>query len=177
MVSRVVLVTLLLGTLIIFQHEYRIYPYPASFLYKFILFVYALTGIYRLLLHKLKNLVFFSYLQISSDIFLVTFLVHFTGGIDSSLLPLYHLTIISTSVIIDRRGGYLAASLAAFSMAECSTCSTIMCPDLPGAGIFRRCRCCTWSLLIFFPFTALLFERLSGRQAKKDTPGASEKKR
>ena len=113
MVSRVVLVTLLLGTLIFFQHEYRIYPYPTSFLYKFILFVYALTGVYQFLLHKIRNLVFFSYLQITTDIFLVTFLVHFTGGIDSVFSPLYLLTIISTSAIIDRRGGYLAASLIA----------------------------------------------------------------
>jgi two-component system sensor histidine kinase PilS (NtrC family) len=42
----------------------------------------------------------------------VTFLVHLTGGIDSGFSLLYHLTIISGSIILYRRGGYLSASLS-----------------------------------------------------------------
>ena len=42
----------------------------------------------------------------------MTILVHITGGIDSSFSLLYHLTIISASIILYRRGGYFAASLA-----------------------------------------------------------------
>jgi two-component system sensor histidine kinase PilS (NtrC family) len=112
MMSRIVLVTFLLGTLIFFQHEYRLYPFPTIYLSYFVLFVYALTGVYWYLLQKIGNLTFFAYLQIAGDIFLVTFLVYLTGGIDSSFSPLFHLTIISASIIIYRRGGYLAASLA-----------------------------------------------------------------
>ena len=43
---------------------------------------------------------------------LISFLVHVTGGIDSTFSVLYHLVIISASIISYRRGGYLAASLA-----------------------------------------------------------------
>ena len=112
MVSRIVLVTILLGTLIFFQHEYQIYPFSTLFLYYFLLTVYLLTGIYWYLLQKIHNLVFFAYLQTAVDIFLVAFLVHLSGGIDSGFSLLFHLTIISASIIIYRRGGYLAASLA-----------------------------------------------------------------
>jgi two-component system sensor histidine kinase PilS (NtrC family) len=112
MASRVVLVTLLLGTLIFFQHEYKIYSFPTILLYYFVLAVYFLTGIYWYLLQRIRNLTFFAYVQVAGDIFLVTFLVHLTGGIDSGFSPLYHLTIISATIIIYRRGGYLAASLA-----------------------------------------------------------------
>lgn len=112
MVSRLVLITFLLGTLIFFQHEYRLYPFRTIFLYYFVLFVYVLTGIYWYLLQRIDDVTFFAYLQVSGDIFLVTFLVRLTGGIDSGLSLLYHLTIISASIILYRRGGYLAASLA-----------------------------------------------------------------
>jgi two-component system sensor histidine kinase PilS (NtrC family) len=112
MAIRVVLVTFLLGTLIFFQYEYKIYSYPAAHLFYFVFAVYLLSGIYWYLLGKIDNLTFFAYLQIAGDIVLVTLLVYLTGGIESSFSPLYHLTIISASIIIYRRGGYLAASLA-----------------------------------------------------------------
>ncbi|HUI67031.1 MAG TPA: ATP-binding protein [Nitrospirota bacterium] len=112
MVSRIVLVTFLLGTLIFFQQEYRIYQFQTVYLYYFVLSVYVLTGIYWYLLQKFQDLSFLAYLQISVDILLVTYLVYLTDGIDSAFSPLYHLTIISASIILNRRGGYLAASLS-----------------------------------------------------------------
>jgi two-component system sensor histidine kinase PilS (NtrC family) len=112
MVSRVLLVTLLLGTLIYFQHAYSIYPFPTVLLNYFILFVYILTGVYWYFLQKIDDPTFFSYVQVAIDIVFVTFLVHFTGGIESGFSPLYLLTIISASILTGRRGGYLAASFA-----------------------------------------------------------------
>jgi len=112
MVSRAVLLTFLLGTLIFFQQEYRIYPFPTFYLYYFVAAIYGLTGIYWYLLQKSKNLSFLAYLQISGDILLVTFFIYLTGGIDSGFSPLYHLTIISASIVLYRRGGYLSASLS-----------------------------------------------------------------
>ena len=41
---------------------------------------------------------------------------YLTGGIDSGFSLLYHLTIISASIILYRRGGYLAASLRQHSL-------------------------------------------------------------
>ncbi len=110
--SRVIITTFLVGTLSFFQHQYKIYSFHNSVLYYVLIAVYILTAIYRFLLRKHQNLFFLAYLQTSVDILLVTFLVLLTGGIDSGLSILYHLAIISASIVLYRRGGYLAASLS-----------------------------------------------------------------
>ena len=110
--SRVVLTTFLIGTLIFFQQRYRIYSFQIVVLYYILFSVYILSFLYRYLLSNSTNLPFLGYLQTSVDILLVTFLIYLTGGIDSSFSVLYHLTIISSSIILYRRGGYLAASFA-----------------------------------------------------------------
>lgn len=107
-----VLAVFLLGTLTFFQQHYKIYSFPTSSLYYFAGTVCALSIVYWYLLQIFQNLPFFAYLQISVDILLITFLVHLTGGIDSGFSLLYHLTIISGSIILYRRGGYLSASLS-----------------------------------------------------------------
>jgi two-component system sensor histidine kinase PilS (NtrC family) len=107
-----VLSTFLVGTLVFFQQRYRIYSFHTATLYYVLFSVYALTALYRYLLRRSGDLLFLAYLQTSIDILLVTFLVQLTGGIDSGLSILYHLTIISATIILYRRGGYLAASLS-----------------------------------------------------------------
>jgi two-component system sensor histidine kinase PilS (NtrC family) len=109
--SRVVLMTFLVGTLL-FQLQYKLYSFHTAVLYYVLLSVYALTALYLYLLSKIDNILFLAYLQTSIDILLITFLVYLTGGIDSGFSILYHLAIISASIIIYRRGGYLAASFA-----------------------------------------------------------------
>jgi two-component system sensor histidine kinase PilS (NtrC family) len=110
--SRVVLATFLVGTLVFFQRHYTIYPFKTAYVYYFLLTVYCLTVVYWYLLERIKRLHFLAYLQTSVDILLVTILTHLTGGIDSGFSLLYHLTIISSSIILYRRGGYLSASLS-----------------------------------------------------------------
>jgi two-component system sensor histidine kinase PilS (NtrC family) len=108
----VIITTFLVGTLLFFQHRYKIYSFHNAVLYYVLVSVYVLTAIYRYLLGRYQNLSFLAYLQTSVDILLVTFLVLLTGGIDSGLSILYHLAIISASIVLYRRGGYLAASLS-----------------------------------------------------------------
>jgi two-component system sensor histidine kinase PilS (NtrC family) len=108
----VIITTFLVGTLLFFQHRYKIYSFHNAILYYVLVSVYVLTAIYRYVLGRHQNLSFLAYLQTSIDILLVTFLVLLTGGIDSGLSILYHLTIISASIVLYRRGGYLAASLS-----------------------------------------------------------------
>ena len=110
--GRALLVTFLLGSLTFFQYRYQVYEFRAANLFYFIIFLYALSGAYWYLLRKLGNLLLFTYLQIAGDILLVTFLVILTGGIDSGFSVLYHFVIISASIILYRRGGYLSASFA-----------------------------------------------------------------
>lgn len=112
MIGRVILLSFVLITLVFFQHRYRIYPFPVSYLYYGLLSVLVLTAVYWYLLSLSRNLPLFAYTQISGDILLVTLLVYLTGGIDSGLSVLYHLTIISASIILYRRGGFLSASLS-----------------------------------------------------------------
>ncbi len=107
-----VLTTFLVGTLLFFQRQYKIFSFHAAVLYDILFLTYILTALYQYLLRKLKDLYFLAYLQVFVDILLITFLVHLTGGIDSGFSILYHLSIISASIILYRRGGYLAASLS-----------------------------------------------------------------
>ena len=106
------LATFLVGTLIFFQRHYAIYPFNTAYVYYFLLSVYCLTVVYWYLLKTTKRFSLLAYLQTSVDILLVTALTHLTGGIDSGFSLLYHLTIISSSIILYRRGGYLSASLS-----------------------------------------------------------------
>jgi two-component system, NtrC family, sensor histidine kinase PilS len=108
----VIITTFLVGTLIFFQQRYRIYSFHISALYYVLFSIYLLSVLYRYLLVIVNNLPFLGYLQTSIDILFVTYLVYLTGGIDSGFSVLYHLTIISASIILYRRGGYLAASFA-----------------------------------------------------------------
>jgi two-component system sensor histidine kinase PilS (NtrC family) len=110
--GRVILSTLLIGSLIFFQQRYGIYAFRTVYLYYFLFSVYVLTAIYWYLLRNVKNPGFHAYLQTAGDILLISVLVYLTGGIDSGFSLLYHLTIISASIILYRRGGYLAASLS-----------------------------------------------------------------
>jgi len=107
-----VLATFLVGTLVFIQRRYTIYPFKTAYLYYFLLSVYCLTVVYWYLLKRTQNLSLLAYLQTSVDILLVTALTYLTGGIDSGFSLLYHLTIISSSIILYRRGGYLSASLS-----------------------------------------------------------------
>jgi two-component system sensor histidine kinase PilS (NtrC family) len=110
--SRVVLATFLVGTLVFIQRRYTIYPFKTAYLYYFLLSVYCLTVVYWYLLKRIERLSLLAYLQTSFDILLVTALTYLTGGIDSGFSLLYHLAIISSSIILYRRGGYLSASLS-----------------------------------------------------------------
>ena len=106
------LATFLVGTLVFIQQRYTIYPFKTAYVYYFLLSVYCLTVVYWYLLKRIQPLSLLAYLQTSVDILLVTALTHLTGGIDSGFSLLYHLTIISSSIILYRRGGYLSASLS-----------------------------------------------------------------
>jgi two-component system sensor histidine kinase PilS (NtrC family) len=110
--SRVVLATVLVGVLIIFQRHYIIYPFQTAYVFYFLFTVYGLTAVYWYLFKNVQNLSLLAYLQTSGDIILVTALTYLTGGVDSGFSLLYHLAIISSSIILYRRGGYLSASLS-----------------------------------------------------------------
>jgi len=112
MFFRVVVVTLLLGATALVQIKVSQFFQYASPIYLYLLigFTYALTLIYALLLRQVKRLKAFAYGQILGDVFFVTLLIYFTGGIESIFSWVYLLTIFSASTILYRRGGLLVAS-------------------------------------------------------------------
>lgn len=112
MFFRAVVVTFLLGATAIVQlRQSQFFQHvPALYLYALIGFTYALTLIYAFLLPRVKNFRIFAYGQILGDVFFITLLIYFTGGIASIFSWVYLLSIFSASTILYRRGGLLVAS-------------------------------------------------------------------
>jgi len=112
MFFRAVVVTLLLGATVVFQiRESQVLLYGSPlYLYFLIGFTYALTLIYAFLLQRIKRLKAFAYGQILGDVFFVTLLIYFTGGIESIFSWVYLFSIFSASTILYRRGGLMVAS-------------------------------------------------------------------
>jgi len=104
----VVVTTLLLGALII-QYTVR-ELLPINYVYLTAGVTYVLTllyiGVGKLFRSRSVNLAF----QISGDLVIETFLVYFTGGLDSPFSFLYLVSIITASMLLYRRGGLLSAS-------------------------------------------------------------------
>src|SRR3990170_2462465 len=111
MVLRVVVISVFLGTIIIFKIKSGQIPFivPVTIL---IATTYLLTIIYSVLLKLINNLRFLCYLQLIGDILVETGVIYISGGIESPFAFLYILSIIASSIILYRRGGYIIASLS-----------------------------------------------------------------
>lgn len=72
--------------------------------------VYALSICWFLLLRANKSYVWQSYAQIAVDLFLITWTINRTGGVDSYFSPLYFLEIVMSSILLERRGAFVAAT-------------------------------------------------------------------
>lgn len=116
MVLRVVLAILFIGTSSWFQFKQTspIQPslYPA---YGIVIITCLLTILYARLFKWITDARLFAYLQIFGDILLITATVYVTGGIESLLSFLYFLSIISASILLNRTGGFYAASFSSIA--------------------------------------------------------------
>jgi two-component system sensor histidine kinase PilS (NtrC family) len=112
MVLRVVVVTALLGSAVVAEVLARPRE-PGEPLYLLIALTYLLTLLYALAwpftaAHRRE----LAYVQVLGDLLIVTGIVHSTGGIESNFSFLYLISIISASIILFRRGGLMAATVA-----------------------------------------------------------------
>jgi len=112
MVLRVVVVTALLGSAVVAEVLARPSE-PGEPLYLLIALTYLLTLLYALAwpfteAHRRE----LAYVQVLGDLLIVTGIVHSTGGIESNFSFLYLISIISASIILFRRGGLGAATVA-----------------------------------------------------------------
>lgn len=107
---RALFVTLLLGSLYLFKIDY-LYTHPDAIAY-LIITLYTLTIAYSLLITRIKHLFVFGYLQLFLDVLSGIALVTITGGIESWFSFTLILTVMSSSMILNKKAGYIMASLS-----------------------------------------------------------------
>lgn len=109
-VFRVIFVTLLLGSSYLFRGlEGLSTVYSISYP---IISLYILTIIYSLLLKRIKNLAVFAYIQLVLDVVFEILLIYITGVIESWFTFTLILTVISSSIILNKKAGYFIATLS-----------------------------------------------------------------
>lgn len=109
---RLIIITTLVVSAVIIQFSTSIFL-PLGLFYYLILFTYFLSFIYIILYYWGRYLSFLVYLQIFFDLFLITALVYFSGGLTGSFYFLYIFEIIAASIVISRRAAYLTAAFSA----------------------------------------------------------------
>ena len=72
--------------------------------------VYALSACWFALIKLNQSYVWQSYAQIAVDLILVTWTVNRTGGVDSYFSSLYFLEIVMSSILLERRGAFVAGT-------------------------------------------------------------------
>jgi two-component system sensor histidine kinase PilS (NtrC family) len=106
---RALFVSLLLGSAFIFKIDFFPNPRAISFI---IISLYVLTIIYVLLIRRAKRLFLLAYIQIVLDVLAVIALIYFTGGIESWFSFTMILTVLSSSIVLNRKAGYIVASMS-----------------------------------------------------------------
>jgi two-component system sensor histidine kinase PilS (NtrC family) len=103
-------ITLLMG---LFFHLEGISAFwgPYAFFYVLIALLYAATIIFALLSQKVKDLSFLIYTQTTVDTLVITGIIYITGGGSSVFTPLYILAILEAGVMLERKGGLMAATV------------------------------------------------------------------
>ena len=115
MFFRVLLVTLLLGSTLIFRltAQDALSESKRLGLLGLIVGTYALTIVYAVLLRSLqRHYGRFAYVQITGDLGISAMLVVLTGGTDSLFLVLFPLAVLAGSIILGRRGALYAMLFA-----------------------------------------------------------------
>ena len=109
-VSRVIFVTLFFGSSFFFWGFERFHDIRSiSYL---IVALYVSSLVYYLLLQRVGNLVIFAYAQLVLDAFFEILLVYFTGGIDSWFSFTFVLTILASSIVLDKKAGFILATVS-----------------------------------------------------------------
>jgi two-component system sensor histidine kinase PilS (NtrC family) len=116
MILRVVLAIAFLGITAWFQvKEYTFASLNFYPLYIIVAAVGLLTIFYALLLNRVENLRLFTYCQITVDIALATVIVYITGGTESYLHALYPLSVVGAAILLNKSGGFFAASVSSIA--------------------------------------------------------------
>ncbi len=107
---RALFVTLLLGSSFLFRIEY-FYAHPKAISY-LITSLYLLTIIYAVLITRIKRLFPFTYIQLILDVIAEIVLIYITGGVESWFSFTLIFTVMSASIVLNKKAGYVIASLS-----------------------------------------------------------------
>ncbi len=107
-------VTFLMGLLFQLQGIAAMWG-PYGLFYFLIFLFYATTIIFALLMRKVKDFTFLIYAQTTTDALIITGIIYITGGGSSVFFPLYILAVLQAGVMLEKKGGLMAASV-------CSIC-------------------------------------------------------
>jgi len=117
MLLRVIFISFLLGALIFIQvrasRSYLGDIHTAHYL--LLASIYCISIMYVWTLKRSKNIPFQAYVQLLTDVLIITALVYTTGGIESIFSFLYILSIFSGSILLYRKGGMIMASASSIS--------------------------------------------------------------
>jgi two-component system, NtrC family, sensor histidine kinase PilS len=110
---RVVILTLILGINVLLQStEQNIITPPRYYVITFVVGVYLFTISSAVILRTVRRYSTFGYVQILTDVLLVSILLYYSGGSQSIFSILYLFPIIVGGIILSRRGGLAAAAAA-----------------------------------------------------------------
>jgi two-component system, NtrC family, sensor histidine kinase PilS len=107
---RALSVTLFFSSFFFFKGFER-FPLVHS-VYYLVGFFYLTTIIYALLIDRIRNLFVFAYTQLILDIILEITLIYFTGGSQSLFSFTLVLTIIASSIVLNKKAGFIIATLS-----------------------------------------------------------------
>ena len=107
---RVVFVTFFFGLSFFFWgFERFVYIHSLSYL---IISLYVVTIIYALLFESIINLVLFAYIQLVLDVIFEIILIYSTGGVDSWFSFTLILTILASSIVLNKKAGLIIATMS-----------------------------------------------------------------
>jgi two-component system sensor histidine kinase PilS (NtrC family) len=112
---------------------------PSADLLVLLVAVYTLSACWFALLNLNHSYVWQAYAQIAVDLLLITWTVNRTGGVDSYFSSLYFLEILMSSILLERRGAFVAATASSvinFAHMDLAyfgyiPSTTVVWPDLP----------------------------------------------
>jgi len=113
MFTRIIFTTFLLGATVLLQLSVNVSPLarPLLFIYGVICGIFLLSFIYALLLPRISNSKLFAYFQTSIDTVIISLIIYITGNIISAFSFLYLIVIIYSSILLNKKGGIVIATL------------------------------------------------------------------
>ena len=109
-VFRVVFITLFFG-LSLFFGGFERFPLARPIFYLIGSF-YLATIVYSLLLERTRNLFAFAYVQLILDVISEIILIYMTGGVESLFSFTLVLTVIASSIVLNKRAGFVIATVS-----------------------------------------------------------------